>query len=234
MGLTKNLIEPGDFLQTVLGPLRRGDVAGLAASVLGRWTSRDVSRLLQAFEVDVRRVAAVTLGLIGDRKVVPALAKALHDVDAQVNQMAEYSLWSIWFRSGLPEATKTFLRGVALIEQERYQDAIEPFEDAYHIDPGFAEAYNQCSIAHYYLGQWEESLEDCRETLRREPLHFAAMAGIGHCYAEMEHLDLALEYYRRAVAINPRMPVIQSAISSIESCPRIKIKAASVDSLGAN
>ncbi len=62
-------------------------------------------------DVDVRRVAAFTIGLVGDQSATACLAQALHDVDLQVNQMAEYGLMSIWFRERQRRRSHALPRG---------------------------------------------------------------------------------------------------------------------------
>src|SRR5690606_35302548 len=114
----------GEFLAVVCPALAAGEPQALADEVLKRWTPRQICRLLVDPEVDVRRVAAIVLGLIGDQTCVGCLARALHDADASVNEMAEHGLWSIWFRSGKSAAVSALAAGVAAMEQEAYAQAI--------------------------------------------------------------------------------------------------------------
>lgn len=209
-------IDPKQFLAVVRSPLEAGNAEELAEAVLGRWKPKQVCELLSAPEVDVRRVAAVTLGLVGDRSCVGCLTRALQDEDEQVNQMAEHGLWAIWFRSGDARASLPFREGVAMISTEAYEQAIDRFREAIRIDPDFAEAYNQCGIARFFMGHWRDSIEDCKQTLLRQPGHFGAAAGMGHSYTHLGDLHRALDCYRRAVTINPNMPAIARAIERLE------------------
>ncbi|MFA9479087.1 tetratricopeptide repeat protein [Phycisphaerales bacterium AB-hyl4] len=209
-------IEPQHFLDVVRPPLAQGDAAELARAVLERWSARDVCVLLQCPQQDVRRVAAVVIGLVGDGSCIGCLTHALHDTDEQVNQMAEHGLWSIWFRASQPAAAQPFHEGVALLSMECQDDAIRKFTQAIDADPDFAEAYNQRSIAHFLAGRWQAALDDGHETIARMPIHFGAIAGMGHCHAHRNELDHALACYRRALAINPRMPAIARAVERLE------------------
>lgn len=210
-------VDPDDFLLAVRPALQAGDAAALAQLVRKRWTLRELCSLLTSPNVDVRRVVAVTLGLVGDRAVVDCLAKALHDPDEKVNQMAEHGLWSIWFRLGKPQSTPAFRKGVALLSAECYHDALDQFTEVIAIDPEFAEAYNQCAIAHFFVGNWQQSTHNCQQALRRMPMHFGAIAGMGHNYTHLGELDMALKCYRKALAINPRMPAVAGAIRKLEA-----------------
>ncbi len=208
-------IDTQAFLEVVRQPLAAADAAALAHAVNARWTCRQVCALLKHDDVDIRRVAAVAIGMIGDKRSTNCLARALHDPDPQVNEMAEHSLWSIWFRGGSPQATEPFSEGVQALADERYPEAIKHFQRATRIDPHYAEAYNQCAIAHFFLGQWRQGIDDCIRAIDRMPVHFGAIAGMGHCYTQMGLMEKALHCYKHALRINPRLHAISIAIDRL-------------------
>jgi len=218
-------IDPQDFLDVVKPELERGDADSLARAVAARWTPRQVARLLREGDPNARRAAAMVLGLIGDVRVAQALTRALRDPDAQVNRMAEHSLWAIWFRSGNDAATAEFRRGVAALSEERFDDAAQHFRAAATHDPTFTEAYNQCAIAHYLAGRWLDSLRWACAVIKRLPTHFGALAGMGHCYAQLGRLDMALRCYRHAVRVNPHLQGVAQAIRRLEAVHAIERKA---------
>ena len=213
-------IDGESFLKIVRPALETADAGKLAQLVGTHWRPEQLRYMLRSDNVDVRRVAAVTLGLVGDTHCTPSLIRALRDMDEQVNQMAEHGLWSIWFRSGKPQATQPFHQGVALLTAENYQSAVDRFHEALRQDPDFAEAFNQCAIAHYFLGNWKESIADCDATIRRVPHHFGAICGMGHCYAQLDDLHRALRCYKHALRINPRMTTLERAINQLLSQQR--------------
>ncbi len=213
---TRPSIDGDQFLAEAIPALKQCDCGVLAKAVLKHWSPGQVCGLLKHTNVDVRRVAAVVMGMIGDVTHVPCLTHALCDTDRQVNQMAEHSLWSIWFRSGKREAHKPFRDGLSLLAADQYTQAIEMFEEAVAIDPQFAEAFNQCSIAHFLAGQYDEAIEDCRKAIRLVPTHFGAIAGMGHCFAQLGDLPLALRCYRRARRLNPQIDGINQAIERLQ------------------
>lgn len=219
-------IDGGEFLRIVWPVLEAGKADQLAAVVRNHWRPRQICPLLQHRDVDVRRVAALALGLTGDSKVVAPLSRALRDPDEQVNQMAEHGLWSIWFRSCATDAVGPFREGLVMLSSESYRRAVERFYAAISIDPSFSEAYNQCAIAHFFLSEWQLSLENCCEVVRLTPTHFGALAGIGHCLIEMGDLPEALRYYRRSLQVNPRMSGIIFAVSRLEEGLHAKSDAA--------
>ena len=210
-------IDGEAFLAALLPTLKACDAAALADAALKRWHPAQICELLRHPNVDVRRVAAVTMGMIGDPSHVPCLSVALTDPDQQVNQLAEHSLWSIWFRSGNCEAAKPFREGLSLLSADKYKDAIRKLKEAVAIDPQFAEAYNQLGIAFYLNNQFDESIKACRSCVKMVPHHFGAIAGMGHSFAQLGELQLALRCYRRARRLNPRMEGISAAIARLQT-----------------
>ncbi len=213
------------FLRTVRPALEAGDADLLAAAVTAQWRAREVCTLLRSHDPTVRKVAAVVLGLIGDMSVAPWLVRALRDAEVEVNRMADHGLWSIWFRAGRPEAHKPFGDGMAALACEDYTAAVALMHRACRLDPDFAEAFNQCAIAHFFLGQWTAAVADYRAALRRVPYHYGAMAGAGHCFAQMEQLDDAIQCYRRALWINPHMTAIRRTVDRLGHHPAEAVSA---------
>ncbi|MEX0775292.1 MAG: HEAT repeat domain-containing protein [Phycisphaeraceae bacterium] len=213
-------IDADEFLRIVMPTIGRGDVTATAAAVQARWEPRQLCQLLGDSRPDVRRVAAVTLGLVGNMSVCACLARTLGDPDEQVTQMAEHSLLAIWFRAGKPEATQAFKEGMALLASEAYQKAILHFDQAIGIDPRFAEAYNQAGIACFFMHDWDRSIDYCRRAVELTPQHFGAMAGMGHCYTHKGVLDKALGCYRKAIAIHPHLNAVRRLIEQLENRQR--------------
>ncbi len=210
-------IDGQAFLNATLPALKSCDAATLAKTVLDRWTPAQVCRLIKHEQVDVRRVATVTMGMIGNMSHVNCLSNALTDSDRQVNQMAEHALWSIWFRSGSSQAAGPFREGLSLLAADKPEQAKEQFQRAAAIDPTFAEAHNQCAIACFLAGDYKESIKAARKAIQLVPKHFGAIAGMGHCFAQLGELGMALRCYRRARRVNPQLDGIAQTIASLQT-----------------
>ena len=50
-------------------------------------------------------------------------------------------------------------------------------------------------------------------------LGFGAIAGQGHCYAQLGDLRRARECYRRALEVNPRMEGVAEAYAQLKDAP---------------
>jgi tetratricopeptide (TPR) repeat protein len=197
--------------------LERRDVHALVNAVKKRWSHGQIASLLQQGPCDARKVAALTLSLVGTTTCVRPLSKHLHDPDPMVRQMAEHAMWSIWLRGGSNEEANAHLaRGTQRLERKDLDGATEEFSRAIGCDADFAEAYNQRAMVRYLQERFDESLADCMRTVEREPLHFGAWAGAGHCHACLGQIEQAVECYRRAKEIHPGLECVDDIIRSIE------------------
>ena len=214
--MTPGSIDSDQFIQIVRPALQRRDADHLASIVKTYWTKDQICDLLVNGTVDARKVACLTLGLVGCLNCSECVSAALHDADPVVCELAEHAMWSIWLRSGAPAAVAFYKKGIDLTEQHRYHDALPLFAKAIEADGEFAEAYNQRAIAHYMIEDYAASAADCLKAIEICPIHFGALSGLGHCYAEMGDLRTSARCYRDALAVNPHMPAIAGALARIE------------------
>jgi hypothetical protein len=82
---------------------------------------------------------------MGDDSAVPHLIDVLKDDDAVVRELAEYSLWAIWNRSGDPKIDALLQEGIHLIQSDRLDEAITKLDEVVKGAPGFPEGYNRRS-----------------------------------------------------------------------------------------
>src|SRR6266446_8088227 len=162
-----------------------------------------------------RRRGALGLAAAGRMEDAAALVAALRDEDELVRAIAEEALWALWSRSGDERVDDMFRRGVAQMNGERLPEAIATFTRIIELKPGFAEGWNKRATAYYLAGEYRRSLEDCDEVLRRNPQHFGALSGYGQIYLRLDRPEKALEYFRRALSLNPNLEGVQSAIEEL-------------------
>jgi tetratricopeptide (TPR) repeat protein len=193
------------FCEVTQTHLETCDLQGLVMSVQSQWRPSQIAMLLGHEEVCVRRLATVTLGLLGDPATVCSLARALHDPDAQVRELTEHALWTLWFQLGDPASQDDFVAGLDEAELQNLQAAIAHFTRAIELDPTFAEPYHQRALAYAALEQWPQCLDDCRACLSLMPQHFSAVTTVGHCFTQLGDLRAAAEQYRLAMSMNPRL-----------------------------
>ena len=209
-----------DLLSRLRPALVGGNLGQALETVRERWSVPELIALLKHSQVDIRKVAALALGLVGGKAAVGPLAVALHDGDPMMVQMAEHALWSVWFRLGKRATIPLLKQGSCHLNHGNYDIAVQKFTQAIEVDPGFAEAYNQRAIAHYLAEEYRPSIADSRAALERMPHHFGAMAGMGHCYAHLHEWAEARRCYRLALTMHPQAEGIAQALAQVEAILR--------------
>lgn len=171
---------------------------------------------LSAPEV-VRRVEAVTwIAKHGTQADSAALARRLSDENAIVRSFAERGLWLLWSRSGDQAIDGLMRKGAAQMEAGQLGEAIATLSEVIRRKPEFAEGWNRRATAYFLAGEYRRSLADCDEVMKLNPLHFGALAGYGRIYFKLELYDKAIEYWRRALDVNPNMEGVELSIRAAE------------------
>lgn len=194
-------------------------VLGLALdAVNGNGGGHGLAHALEVLKqgtVAERLKALELLAKLAGMQVMPALVQALRDDDGRVRVAAQEVMWTIWLRSGNNQIDTLMAEGIRLMEAERYPEAVEVFDQIIAHAPQFAEGYNKRATVHYLMLEFEKSIADIHRTLELNPVHFGALSGMGLCYLGLVEPRQALEWFERAVAVNPNMDTIQSYIQQI-------------------
>jgi tetratricopeptide (TPR) repeat protein len=179
--------------------------------------SRDQARQsLTGMDVQVRRQAAARLGEIGAMADTPALRRALRDADADTREHAEKAMWRIWERSGNRQVDRLYQDGVEQMKSGDLHKGIATFTRIVGLKPGFAEGWNKRATLYFMAGEYRKSLDDCAQVIKRNPYHFGALAGYGQIYLRLEDYARALDYFRRAIEVNPNMDSVKLNILLLE------------------
>lgn len=169
-----------------------------------------------------RAAAVIYLGRTGLADDGPLLVEHLHDDNPVVRALAEQSVWRVWSRSGDHEVDELLAAGVEEMELGLYNEAIYTFSNVIRRKPDFAEGWNKRATALFLAGDLRRSLADCDEVMKRNPQHFGALSGYGQIYFQLEEYDKAIEYFRRALEVNPNLTGLETAIHGIEKLQRKK------------
>ena len=166
------------------------------------------SEALQALasaDTRARAEAVVWIANRGAMSDAPLLHQRLRDESPFVRTYAEHGLWLLWSRSGDAAIDERMARGVEEMQSGRLAEAIKTFSEVIRAKPDFAEGWNKRATAYYLAGEYQRSLEDCDEVLKRNPQHFGALSGAGQIHFALERYELALVWFRRALEVNPNM-----------------------------
>jgi tetratricopeptide (TPR) repeat protein len=179
--------------------------------------SREQARQsLTDMDVQVRRQAVTRLGEIGAMADTPALRHALRDADADTREHAEKAMWRIWERSGNQQVDRLYQAGVEQMKGGELHKAIATFTRIVELKPGFAEGWNKRATLYFLAGEYRKSLADCAQVIKRNPYHFGALAGYGQIYLRLEDYEHSLEYFHRALAVNPNMDGVKLNVLLLE------------------
>jgi tetratricopeptide (TPR) repeat protein len=146
----------------------------------------------------------------------PLLHERLRDESSFVRNFAEQGLWLLWTRSGDAEIDRLMANASDEMQAGRYSRAITVLTVITEKKPDFAEAWNRRATVYYLDGQFEKSIADCHEVLKRNPGHFGALSGMGQIYFQLEDWGKALEWYRRALEVNPNMLGVEMNVRMLE------------------
>ena len=174
-----------------------------------------VKRLSDA-DVSKRREAIARLGDVGQMTDASALVQELKDPEEVVRSEAEEALWRIWSRSGDAKVDTLYKKGMAQMSAGDGEGAVETFTRIIKMKPTFAEAWNKRATVYFLMEEYEKSLADCDEVMKRNPYHFGALSGYFQIYMELEEYERAIRYGRRALAINPNLEGLKSSVEALE------------------
>ena len=196
-------------------------VFGVLGASLGQTPGRtDALAALDSPVPEERARAVVVLAQTGRMDDVPALLARLRDDQPLVRGLAEQAVWAVWSRANDPEVDRLFARGVTEMEARELDAAVATFTRVIELKPEFAEGWNKRATVYFLAGEYRRSLADCDEVIRRNPTHFGALSGYGQIYLHLGQTDKALEYFRRALAVNPNLDGVRTMIEALEARPR--------------
>ena len=198
-------------------------LAGGALSPGGPAIAADLTReqalaaIADTRDVETRRRGVLALGERGLMTDMPQLSQALRDVDPLVRAFAENTMWRVWSRSGDDAVDQLFAVGVEQMDARLGEAAVETFTEVIRRRPEFAEGWNKRATVYYLVGEYEKSLADCDEVMKRNPYHFGALSGYGMIYLQLDRPAKALDYLQQALRVNPNLESVQQTVEMLKS-----------------
>jgi len=153
----------------------------------------------------------------GDRtKNLDFLFEALKAApDADSAKLVEGRIWALWLHSGSDTTDLLMTRVKTAIEAKDNSLAIELLTAVIGLKADYVEAWNRRATLYFANKDYGKALADIREVLAREPRHFGALSGLGIIMQEFGEDKLALEAFRRALAVNPHLPKIPEFVKTL-------------------
>jgi tetratricopeptide (TPR) repeat protein len=197
----------------------RGFVAG--AAVIGASLATAFSALAQGSDSKPLKPSEPPSTLLrpqrGDRtqnldRLFQALKAAPDDESAKY---IENRIWAIWLASPSDTANLLMTRAKTATDAEDYDLAIKLLNAVIDIKPDFAEALNRRATVYFAKKDYGRALSDIHEVLGREPRHFGALSGLGIILEELGDDRHALDAFRRALAVHPRLERIPDLVKKL-------------------
>ena len=136
--------------------------------------------------------------------------------DDTIAKSIEERIWALWVVSRSDTANLLMTRVKTAIEAQDTDLALELLNAIVKIKPDYIEAWNRRATLYYMKKDYGHSLADIREVLRREPRHFGALSGLGLIMQDIGDDKQALQVYRRALAVYPRLQRIPDVVKTLQ------------------
>src|SRR5216683_5081627 len=144
--------------------------------------------------------------LFGALKAAPDEASAKHIEDR---------IWALWLVSGSDTCNLLMTRVKTADDAEKYDLAIRLLDAIIELKPQYVEAWNRRATVFFLKKDYASSLADLRQVLAREPRHFGALSGLGAILQDIGDEKDALDAYRRALAVHPRLKGIPDRVKTL-------------------
>jgi tetratricopeptide (TPR) repeat protein len=192
-------------------------VATAASAESASYANRDEAiRAAASPDAETRAEALAWIAGHGTQADAVVLKEHLTDADVYVRSVAEQSLWTLWGRSGDDAVDGLLAAGIEQMRTGDLDGAIATFSAVITQKPEFAEGWNKRATALFLTGEFRRSLADCDEVMKRNPLHFGALAGYGQIYFQLEQYERAIAWWKRALEANPNLSGVVASIRATE------------------
>lgn len=136
--------------------------------------------------------------------------------DDETAKAIEGRIWALWIVSRSDTTNLLMTRVKTALDQKDDKLALKLLDAIIKIKPDYTEAWNRRATIYYSEKDYGKALADIREVLKREPRHFGALAGLGLILQDIGDDKQALEVYRRALAIYPRLQKIPDIVKTLQ------------------
>ena len=122
-----------------------------------------------------------------------------------------------WLRSPSDTANLLMARVNQAMTANARETGIELIDYILLLQPQWAEAYNKRATILFLMDDYDGALRDIHATLRHEPRHFGALAGLGMIMQRMGRNKTAYAAFRKALEIYPQLHEVQEAMNRLKT-----------------
>jgi tetratricopeptide (TPR) repeat protein len=134
------------------------------------------------------------------------------------NESAKYvenRIWSMWLATDSDTTTLLMSRVKTAVDAKALDLGIKLLSAVIEIKPDYVEAWNRRATLYYMKKDFDRSIGDIEQVLKREPRHFGALSGLGMIFQELGDDKSALEAFRRALSVHPHLERIPDLVKQL-------------------
>jgi Flp pilus assembly protein TadD len=139
--------------------------------------------------------------------------KAAPDPDSA--KLVEGRIWALWLASGSDTTDLLMSRVKSAMDNKDNALAIKLLDAVTRVKPDYVEGWNRRATLRFAEKDYGGALADIQQVLGREPRHFGALSGLGVIMQELGEDKLALDAFRRALAVNPNLQKIPDFVKTL-------------------
>jgi tetratricopeptide (TPR) repeat protein len=153
----------------------------------------------------------------GDSKInIDKLFEALKIAPTEESaKYVESRIWALWLAAGGDTSNLLMGRVKTAMEKKELDVALKLLNAIIDLKPDFVEAWNRRATIYFNNKDYVSAIEDIHEVLAREPRHFGALSGLGTIMQELGNDKAALEAYRRALAVHPKLEKVPELVQKL-------------------
>ncbi|MCO6389188.1 hypothetical protein [Aliihoeflea sp. 40Bstr573] len=167
--------------------------------------------------------AAETMGEAGSRQSEPAARSTLddlfHDLKRSGNEAAAARIAERiqreWTSSGSRSIDLLMKWAAVAMQARKFNTALDFLDQVVALSPDYAEGWNRRATVHFMMDNYALSMADIDRTLRLEPRHFGALAGMAQILQRSGRKEPALKAYERVLDVYPMMRNAQEQVGTL-------------------
>ena len=137
--------------------------------------------------------------------------------DSSIVIEIEMKIWNIWsIHPTQDKLTNSLAIGSDLISKGELEAAYKIFSKIIKSSPDWSEGWNKRATVLYLMGEYENSLKDIDEVLKRENRHFGALSGQALVQIKLKNYEKAISSYKAAQKIYPSIKGAEIMIPQLQ------------------
>ncbi len=172
--------------------------------------------ILRRGDIEMRRAAAMALGLLGDHNAIDPLGRALSDPDRGVRLIADDAFRNLLVRDAAPLHHQRLLQVMHLNDGGEHAAALPPTLILVDQAPRYAEVHYQLAVCWMGLDNWESAEAAFASCIWCCEYHYPAWMGLARCRVVAGDYTEAIEALQRALEICPDLESARTQLRALQ------------------